>query len=77
MQVNNADIQFKGIHIKTEDSRKIIVYGQHVSNDAFLALPVIALPPGRTHEYIVASAESLTSNSTVLIVGTENNTNLM
>ena len=79
MQVNNADIQFKGIHIKTENSRKIIVYGQHVSNDAFLALPVFKLPPGRTHEYIVISvdkAESLTSDSTVLIVGTENNTNL-
>ena len=57
------------------------MYGQREefgSNFAFLALPVISQPPGRTHEYIVASVngggESSVSNSVALIVGTENDT---
>ena len=79
---NNTFEQFKGIHIKGEDNRKIVVYGQNeelASNDAFLALPVITLPEGRRHEYIVASvhgkADSLI-DSVALIVGTENDTNV-
>jgi len=73
--------QFKGIHIKAEDGRKILVFGQHeelASNDAFLALPVISLPPGRNHEYVLASVhgnnDASESDSVALIVGTENNT---
>ena len=56
-QPNTAE-RFKGIHIKTNDGRKIVVFGQHeeaASNDAYLALPVVTLPAGRSHEYIVAS----------------------
>ena len=80
---DNVNERFKGIHIKAEDDRKIVVYGQHeelASNDAFLALPVITLPPGRTHEYIVASVdrygENLDIDSVALIVGTENETSI-
>jgi len=74
---------FKGIQIKAEDNRKIVVYGQHeelASNDAFLALPVITLPPGRRHEYIVASVYGSlpedVSDSVALIIGTQNDTKI-
>ena len=77
---------FKGIHIKAEDNKRIIVFGQHeeiASNDAYLALPVISLPTGRSYEYIAASilgdSGTIAQNkdSVVLIIGTENNTEII
>ena len=56
-QSNSAE-WFKGIYIKAKNGRKIVVFGQHeeiASNDAYLALPVITLPRGRSYEYIVTS----------------------
>ena len=52
-QPNTAE-RYKGIHIKTKDGKKIVVFGQNeqvASNDAYLALPVVTLPGGRSHEY--------------------------
>ena len=78
--------EFNGIHIKAEDDRKLIVFGQHEesgSNDAYLALPIISLPAGRRYEYIVASVlgESGTNteakDSVALIIGTVNNTKII
>ena len=77
---------FKGIHIKAEGSKRIAVFGQHeeiASNDAYLALPVISLPTGRSYEYIAASilgdsgTVSQNKDSVVLIIGTENNTEII
>ena len=53
-----TDSQFKGIHIKAEDNRRIVVFGQNeevASNDAYLALPIISRPVGSSYEYIAAS----------------------
>ena len=81
-----VDTQFKGIRIKAQDNRTIVVFGQHeevASNDAYLALPVIALPAGKLYEYIVASTlgDSGTyvraMDSVALIVGTENDTEVI
>jgi len=77
--------QFKGIHIKAEASRRIVVYGQHEelgSNDAFLALPIIPLLEGIMQEYIIVSVNGNDNDiairynisSVALIVGTENGT---
>ena len=55
---NTEDLPFKGIHIKAEGNRRIVVFGQNeevVSNDAYLALPIISQPAGSSYEYIVAS----------------------
>ena len=79
---NPAD-KFKGIRINTNSNRKIVVYGQHeqlASNDGFLALPIITLPEGRLHEYMIASilgassSDDLAIDSVALVIGTENNT---
>ena len=84
-QSNTAE-WFKGIHIKTKNGQKIVVFGQNeeqASNDAYLALPVISLPRKRYCEYIVASVkgdsgtESQAKDSVALIVGTENDTELV
>ena len=81
-----SDSQFKGIRIKAEGNRKILVFGQHeetASNDAYLALPIILLPAGRSYEYIAASifGDSGTNLqakvSVALIIGTENNTKII
>ena len=77
---------FKGIHIKTKKGKKIVVFGQNeeeASNDAYLALPVVTLPEGRSHEYIVASIEGdsgtakQAKDSVALIIGTENDTKIV
>ena len=84
-QPNTAE-RFKGIHIKTKDGKKIVVFGQNeqvASNDAYLALPVVTLPGGRSHEYIVASIHGDPGNaqqakdSVALVVGTENDTEII
>ena len=83
---NDMDAQFKGIHIKAEDDRRIVVFGQHeevASNDAYLGLPVISLPVGRSYEYIAASilgdagTVSQAKDSVALIIGTENDTEII
>ena len=77
--------KFKGIHIKAEGSKKIIVFGHHEeegSNDAYLALPIISLPGRNSYEYIVASVlgdagtVQEAKDSVALIIGTENDTEL-
>ena len=84
-QPNTAE-RYKGIYIKTKNGKKIVVFGQHeevASNDAYLALPVITLPGGRSHEYIVASVHGdsgttqQAKDSVALIVGTENDTEII
>ena len=84
-QPNTAE-WYKGIHIKTMNGKRIVVFGQNeqvASNDAYLALPVVTLPGGRSHEYIVASVygESGTAlqarDSVALVVGTENDTEII
>ena len=83
---NMLDSRFKGIRIKAEGNRKIVVFGQHeevASNDAYLALPIISLPVGRSYEYIAASifGDSGTvlqaKDSVALIIGTENYTKIV
>jgi len=80
--------RFKGIWIKADGDRRIVVYAQHeelASNDGYLALPIITLlPEGRIHEYIVVSFRGADStgdeaagiDSVALIIGTENDTQL-
>ena len=83
---SETDTRFKGIYIKAEDDRRIVVFGQHeevASNDAYLALPIISLPAGRSYEYITASifGDSGTvaqgKDSVALIIGTENDTEII
>ena len=84
-QPNTAE-RFKGIHIKTKNGKRIVVLGQNeqvASNDAYLALPVVTLPGGRSHEYIVASVRGdpgdaqQAKDSVALVVGTENDTEII
>ena len=81
-----TDSQFKGIRIKAQGKRKIVVFGQHEevgSNDAYLALPVIQRPSGSLYEYIVASilgysgSTHLAKDSVALIIGTEHDTKII
>ena len=83
---NDIDTRFKGIRIKAKDDRRIVVFGQHeevASNDAYLALPVISLPTGRSYEYIAASilgdagTVQQDKDSVALIIGTENDTEII
>ena len=83
---SETDTRFKGIRIKAEDNRRIIVFGQNeevASNDAYLALPIISLPAGRSYEYIAASifgdsgTVGQSKDSVALIIGTENDTEII
>ena len=80
---SETDSQFKGIHIKAQRKRKIALFGQHGSSDAYLGLPVISRPPGSSYEYIVASvlgysgSAQQAKHSVALIVGTENDTEII
>ena len=83
---NTADSLFKGIHIKAEGNRRIVVFGQNeevASNDAYLALPIISRPVGSSYEYIAASVFGdqgqiqEAKDSVVLIIGTENDTQIL
>ena len=85
-QDSNEDTRFKGIRIKAQNDRGIVVFGQHeevASNDAFLALPVISLPVGTSYEYIAVSifgdsgTASQAKHSVALIIGTENDTEII
>ena len=78
-----SDSQFKGIQIKAEGNRKIIVFGQHekgAPSDAYLALPIILVPVGRSYEYIAASLRDIFPRgvgSLALIIGTEDDTEII
>ena len=83
---SNTTEGFKGIHIKTKNGKKIVVFGQNEeegSNDAYLALPVATSSGRRSHEYIVASIKGdsgtrkQAKDSVVLIIGTENDTKIV
>ena len=83
---SETDSRFKGIRIKAEDYSRIAVFGQHeevASNDAYLALPIISLPAGRSYEYIAASifggsgTISQAKDSVALIIGTKNDTEII
>ena len=78
-----TDSRFKGICIKAQDNRRIVVFGQNeqvASNDAYLALPIILLPAGTPYEYIAVSVRGdsgtaqQAKDSVALIIGTENDT---
>ena len=80
------DSRFKGIHIKAEDNRRIVVFGQNeqvASNDAYLALPLISRPAGSSYEYIAASVRGdagtaqQAKDSVILVIGTENDTEII
>ena len=82
----DSDEQFKGIRIKAENDRRIAVFGHHeeqASNDAYLGLPVVSLPAGRSYEYIAASIRGdegtaqQAKDSVALIIGTENDTEII
>ena len=83
---DTADSLYKGIHIKAEGNRRIVVFGQNeevASNDAYLALPIILRPAGSSYEYIAASVFGDQGNvreakdSVALIIGTENDTQII
>ena len=82
----DEDTRFKGLRIKAEDDRRVVVFGHHeevASNDAYLGLPVISLPTGRSYEYIAASilgdsgTVAQAKDSVALIIGTENDTEII
>lgn len=75
--------RFKGIRVKAEHNKKIIVFGQHEqlgSNDAYAALPIVSLPFVMNLEYILVSVFGdfgttfRMKDSVGLIIGTEDNT---
>ena len=81
-----GDTLFKGIRIKAQGNRQIIVIGQNeevASNDAYLALPIIPRPAGTSYEYIAASifgdsgTVAQAKDSVALIVGTEDDTEII
>ena len=83
---DTTDSLYKGIHIKAEGNRRIVVFGQNeevASNDAYLALPIISRPAGSSYEYIAASVFGDQGNvqeakdSVALIIGTENDTQII
>ena len=83
---SDTDSQLKGIRIKAQGNRKIIVFGQNEeasSNDAYLALPIISRPAGSSYEYIAASiledpgTAAQDKDSVALIVGTEDDTEII
>ena len=83
---DTTDSLYKGIHIKAEGNRRIVVFGQNeevASNDAYLALPIISRPAGSSYEYIAASVYGdqgqvqEAKDSVVLIIGTENDTQII
>ena len=80
---SNISQQFKGISVKAESGKKLVVFGQNEqlgSNDAFLALPVNPIPRERHQEYILISlcgdfgTASESKDSVALIIGTQNKT---
>ena len=74
LQVDSAAERNKGIHIKAEGERKIVVYGllyYSLTADAYLALPCSSLAVDE-YEYYGRTYPWLTSD--ILLVGCEDNT---
>ena len=83
---DTTDSLYKGIYIRAEGNRRIVVFGQNeevATNDAYLALPIISRPAGSSYEYIAASVfgdrgrVTEAKDSVVLIIGTENDTQII
>ena len=79
LQVVNASESDKGIYVKAEGDRKIVVYGlsyKDRTTDAFLALPCNHLPINEYEYYAVAhySNPGFIQESAILIVACEDNT---
>ena len=83
---SDTDSQLKGIRIKAQGNRRIVVFGQNeevASNDAYLALPIISRPAGSSYEYIAASilgdsgTAAQNKDSVALIIGTEDDTEII
>ena len=83
---STEDSLFKGIHIQALQGRRIAVFGQNeevASNDGYVALPIISRPAGSSYEYIAASvygdqgSPQQAKDSVVLIIGTENDTQII
>ena len=78
LQVRNVSERDKGIYVKAEEHKKIVVYGlnwyRH-STDAFLALPCNQLPVDEYEYYVVTyPTQHAQHHIAILIVGCENNT---
>ena len=75
---DGASERDKGIYVKAEGDKKIVVYGlnyQRFTTDAFLALPCNRLPIEEYEYYAVTySTGSLAQQSAILIVACEDNT---
>ena len=74
-QVESSSERNKGIYVKAEGERKIIVYGlsyNGASSDGFLALPCTNLTVEEYEYYAMTYPATITSD--VLIVGCEDNT---
>ena len=77
LMVRNDSERNKGIHVKAEGDKKIVVYGLNYrqgSTDAFLALPCNRLPFGEYEYYAVTYVPLLNFESSILIVACEDNT---
>lgn len=76
LQVTNSNERNKGIHVKAEGDKTIVVYGltsQIFSSDAFLALPCSRLPIDE-YEYYAVTYPSTRWPSYILVVACEDNT---
>ena len=78
LQVRTSTERNKGIHVKAEGERKIVVYGlsyEEFTTDAFLALPCSSLASDEYVYYgMTYSSPSNDVTADILIVGCENNT---
>ena len=79
LQVRSVSERDKGIHVKAEGDKKLVVYGlnyEDTTTDAFLALPCNRLPVDE-YEYYAVTYPPIPirqKQSTILIVGCEDNT---
>ena len=76
LQVRGTNERNKGIYIKAEGSKNIIIYGlsyRHTSADTFLALPCRHLPIDEYEYYPVTYTQFLQYQSAILIVACEDN----
>ena len=77
LQVGNANERNKGIYVKAEGDRKLVVYGLNYrsgSTDAFLALPCNHLPINEYEYYAVTYRNSGQRTSAIVIVACEDDT---
>ena len=76
LQVQSNTQRNKGIHIKAEENKRIVVYGlnyQQFTSDAFLALPCERSAVDQ-YEYYALTYHASTLPSNILIVACEDNT---